>query len=314
MSKVSAIIPVFNGEATLREAIDSALAQDLDDLEVIVIDDGSTDSTPAIIASYGARLRHLQQPNSGPATARNAAVKNAAGEYLAFLDADDKWLPGMLRRTVALLESDPGCVLVYGDSIMVDSDGVSLESSLVQGDHHPPSMGEILTRMWPIMPSAALIRRSAFDHCGGFAEEFTHAGYEDAFLWLRLREQGHFRYLDEALAVWRFSLFPTPIKPRAPKDDRKTFARLVRQQYGTDPFPLLEARRRAPRSILGYIGLRALRRGDRATAREAFTRALQLDPWRLKNTLRLMRTFLPLSLASSLSGRTRNDGTRCSLD
>src|SRR5690349_12658433 len=134
MSKVSAIIPVFNGEATLREAIDSALAQNIDDAEIIVVDDGSTDSTPAIIQSYGARLRHLRQPNSGPATARNAAVKNAAGEYLAFLDADDKWLPGMLARTVAVLQSDPGCALVYGDLIMVDSDGVDLESSLVQGD------------------------------------------------------------------------------------------------------------------------------------------------------------------------------------
>src|SRR5437764_799875 len=176
----------------------------------------------------------------------------------------------MLDRTLPVLQADPGCVLVYGDLIMIDSDGVSLESSLVRGDHHPPSMQEILTRMWPIMPSAALIRRSAFDASGGFAEDFRHAGYEDAFLWLRLREQGHFRYVDRALALWRFSLFPTPIKLRPPKADRKTFARLVRQRYGTDPYPLLEARRRAPRSILGYIGLRALHRGESATARHAF--------------------------------------------
>jgi glycosyltransferase involved in cell wall biosynthesis len=313
MSKVSAIIPVFNGEATLREAIDSAIAQNLDDLEIIVVDDGSTDATPAIIESYGTRIRHLRQVNSGPATARNLAARSAAGEYLAFLDADDKWLPGMLEDTLAVLESDPDCVLVYGDLIMIDSDGVSLESSLVQRDHRPPSMKEILQRMWPIMPSAALIRRSAFDASGGFAEDFRHAGYEDAFLWLRLREQGHFRYVDRALALWRFSLFPTPIKLRPPKADRKTFARLVRQRYGTDPYPLLEARRRAPRSILGYIGLRALHRGESATARHAFTLALQLDPLRLKNVLRLIRTFLPASLARSLSGRTRRGTARCSL-
>jgi hypothetical protein len=166
-------------------------------------------------------------------------------------------------------------------------------------------MEEILARMWPIMPSAALIRRSAFEACRGFAQEFRHAGWEDAFLWLRLREQGHFRYLAEGpLAIWRFSLFPTRLKARPPDVDRKTFARLVRQRYRVDPSALIEARRRAPRSILGYIGLMALRRGDRVTAREAFIRALQMDPYRVKNVLRLMRTFLPRRLARSLSGRT----------
>src|SRR5439155_7418667 len=109
------------------------------DAEVIVVDDGSTDSTPAIIDSYGKRIRHLRQANSGPATARNAGVRIASGEYLAFLDADDKWLPQMLERTVAALDRDPGCALVYGNLLMIDSDGSSLETSLVRGDYdHAP--------------------------------------------------------------------------------------------------------------------------------------------------------------------------------
>jgi len=305
MTKVSAIIPVFNGSATLRQAIDSVLAQSCAELELIVVDDGSSDATPAIIESYGPRLQRIRQSNAGPAAARNAGVRTARGEYLAFLDADDRWLPGMLRRMTTILDSDPACAMVYGDLLMVDSDGRSLATSLIGPEYvHPPSMEEILARMWPIMPSAALIRRSAFDACGGFVEDFRGAGFEDAFLWLRLREQGHFRYIPEALATWRFSWFPTTLKAQPNRRDRDTFARLVRQYYRVDPSPLVEARIRATRSILGYIGLRALRQGNRQAARRAFASALRLDPYRLRNIFRFARTFLPLGLARTLSGRT----------
>jgi len=311
MIKVSAIIPVFNGAATLRQAINSVLDQGSCGLELIVVDDGSTDSTPAIIESYGARVQQIRQSNAGPAAARNAGVRSAHGEYLAFLDADDQWLPGMLDSAIVTLDSDPSCVMAYGNLLMVDSEGRSLASYLIGGEYaHAPSMEEILGRMWPIMPSAALIRRSAFNACGGFVEEFKGAGFEDAFLWLRLREQGDFRYIPEALATWRFSWFPRPLKIQPYKRDPETFARLVRQRYGVDPSRLVAARIRATRSILGYAGLRALQRGDRQSARRAFAGALKLDPLRARNIFRFVRTFLPVRLARSLSGRTGRGAER----
>jgi glycosyltransferase involved in cell wall biosynthesis len=303
--KVSAIIPVFNGSATLREAIDSVLDQSSADLELIVIDDGSTDSTPAIIDSYGDRIRRIRQSNAGPAVARNVGARNARGEYLAFLDADDRWLSGILQHVIPVLDSDRDCVVTYGNLLMVDSDGRSLATHLIGGDYdHPPSMEEILARMWPIMPSAALIRRSAFDACGGFVEDFKGAGFEDAFLWLRLREAGHFCYIPEVLAAWRFSRFPKPLKAEPCSRDASTFARLVSQRYGVDPSRLVAARIRATRSILGYAGLRALRQGNRQAARSAFAGALKLDPLRARNIFRFIRTFLPLRIARLLSGRT----------
>jgi glycosyltransferase involved in cell wall biosynthesis len=311
MVRVSAIIPVYNGSTTLRPAIDSVLEQSSCGLELIVVDDGSTDSTPAIISSYGASVRRIRQSNAGPAAARNTGVRNACGQYLAFLDADDRWLPGMLDRSIAMLDSDPDCVMAYGNLLMVDSDGHSLASYLITGEYaHAPSMEEILERMWPIMPSAALIRRAAFNACGGFVEDFKGAGFEDAFLWLRLREQGHFRYIPEALAAWRFSWFPRPLKIQPCRRDPETFARLVRQRYGVDPSRLVAARIRATRSILGYAGLRALQLGDRQSARRAFAGALKLDPFRARNIFRFVRTFLPLQLARSLSGRTRGGSER----
>lgn len=307
MVKVSAIIPVFNGSATLRQAIDSVLHQRGVDFELIVVDDGSTDSTPVIIESYGGSIQRIRQSNKGPAAARNAGVRSARGEYLAFLDADDRWLAGMLGRTAAVLDSDPDYVLAYGNLLLVDSDGRSLAAQLIGEEYaHAPSMDEILARMWPIMPSAALIRRAAFDACGGFVEEFRGAGFEDAYLWLRLRERGHFNYIPESLAVWRFSWFPQALKAQPYSRDPQTFARLVRGRYGVDPSRLVAARIRATRSILGYAGLRALQRGDRRSARRAFARALKLDPLRARNILRFLKTFLPLRVARSLSGRTAN--------
>jgi glycosyltransferase involved in cell wall biosynthesis len=305
MATVSVIIPVWNAESTIAEAIDSVLSQTFRDFELIVVDDGSTDRTPDILASYGDRIKTLRRANSGPAAARNAAVAAASGEYLAFIDSDDRWMPEMLARTAAILDADPGCAMAYCNLAMIDSKGESLGTSLIRGDcAHAPSMEEILARMWPIMPSGALIRRSAFERCGGFREEFRHAGYEDAFLWLTLREQGHFRYIDESLAQWRFSLFPERIKSKPRGNDGQTFKRLVRERYKIDPEKLAGARTRASRSILGYVGLTALRRGDRIAARRAFLSALEIDPYRIKNRLRLMKTYLPLPLARMLSGRT----------
>lgn len=306
MIRVSAIIPVFNGAATLRQALDSVLNQtESHGLELIVVDDGSTDTTAAIIKSYGDRVRAIRQSNAGPAAARNTGARSARGEYLAFLDADDRWLPEMPERAIDVLDSDPDCVLAYGNLMIVDSEGHSLGSSLIAGEYaHAPSMGAILERMWPIMPSAALIRRSAFDACGGFEEQFRGAGFEDAFLWLRLREQGPFRYIPETLAEWRFSWFPQTLKSRPYRNDPETFARLVRQHYGVDPSRLVAARIRATRTILGYAGLRALHNGERQAARRAFAGALRLDPLRARNIFRFARTFLPLRLARSLSGRS----------
>ena len=101
---VSCIIPVWNGARFLADAIDSVLTQTHPALEVIVVDDGSTDDTPSVIASYGSRVRNVRQANGGEATARNTGVRHASGAYLAFLDADDLWEPTKTEGQLAVFE------------------------------------------------------------------------------------------------------------------------------------------------------------------------------------------------------------------
>jgi glycosyltransferase involved in cell wall biosynthesis len=105
--KVSTIIPTYNAERTIAQAIDSTLSPDFESHEVIVVNDGSTDSTPDILDMYRDRIQVVSQPNLGPSAARNAGARHSAGKYLAFLDADYLWLPGKLKAMVPALESNP---------------------------------------------------------------------------------------------------------------------------------------------------------------------------------------------------------------
>jgi glycosyltransferase involved in cell wall biosynthesis len=319
VSRVSVIIPAYNAAATTAATVDSVLGQTFSDFEIICVDDGSTDRTKAVLAGYSAkysdRLRLADQANNGPAAARNHGARLSSGEYLAFLDADDIWMPNFLERTVAALDADPALALVYCNASLADSEGVDLGAALIgQGVDHAPSLNELLTQLWPIMPSAALVRRTAYDHGHGYRDELRGASFrfEDVDFWIRMREQGPFKFIPEELIVWRFAWFPRELK-KLPDYSKAlhVFEAYLQQHYGVSAVPLVEARSRAPRSILAHIGLKALRDGDRPRARAAFARAIQVDRYRFKNYLRWLRTFLPHRLAQSLSGgSSRGAGAR----
>ena len=104
---VSCVIPVFNGERYLRQAIESVLAQTYPGIEVIVVDDGSTDGSPTVAQSFGGRVTYLRQDNGGASAARNAGIRHASGTLIGFLDADDLWEPDKTARQVATLADDP---------------------------------------------------------------------------------------------------------------------------------------------------------------------------------------------------------------
>jgi len=307
MPRVDVIIPVYNSAATVAESVESALGQTFTDFDVVAVDDGSTDASAEVLSRYGVRIKVLTQPNRGLSAARNAGVHLGTGEYVAFLDADDIWEPEMLERTVAALDRLPHSVLAYTDVAVVDSSGRPLNASLVGNSlGRAPQLDDLFVSLWPIMPSAVVMRRDVFDAVGGFSEAFRGLGYEDVFMWMRARELGEFAYLPEPLVRWRFSAFPHPLKrARKEHDAAKVFESLVRERWQRSAALLIKARERAPRSLLGYIGLRALAEGDRATARSAFALAIRYDPWRLRNHLRYLRTFLPVTAARVFSGGSR---------
>jgi glycosyltransferase involved in cell wall biosynthesis len=315
MSWVSVVIPVFNNAATISRAITSVLAQRFHEngdgdthtgavVEVIVVNDGSTDASAEVLRSFGDRIRVIEQPNRGAAAARNAGVAAAHGEYLAFLDADDAWLPRKLAATIPLLDRNPGVVLVFSDAIPVDAAGAPVGESYVTGDSaHAPTIAEMLERWWPIIPSTAVMRIATFNACGGFVEEFRAAAYEDPLLFLIAREHGEFAYVPERLVYYHYESPGARMKKYEPY--RELFMRRVRERYGGAAHGLIRSTQRAYAGALGYEGLLAMRSGDMSAARHYFARAWCEQPLDLKTALRFVRTFLPLTLARRLSGRTR---------
>ena len=179
-SQVAVVVPVFNGANTISRALDSVLGQHFDaPFEIIVVNDGSTDSTSEVLAQYGSRIRVLNQRNRGPAQARNAGVALSNAIYIAFLDADDAFMPDKLSRTVPKIADDDTAVLLYHDAIALNRDGGEIAPSCVPPHQaHAPSMQEMLRRLWPIITSTVVTRREHFDACGGFSEEFKF-GYEE---------------------------------------------------------------------------------------------------------------------------------------
>ncbi|MBI5773426.1 MAG: glycosyltransferase [Verrucomicrobia bacterium] len=182
---VSVIIPAYNYAHFLPHAVDSALAQDYAPLEIIVVDDGSTDNTPEITARYGGRIRCIRQPNAGLSAARNTGLHAARHPFVAFLDADDVWLPGMVRRTMetfARLEKNfalVGCV-----SAFIDAEGRPFEiRKLYPDDDREITVRDILVST-RFAPSSVIARREVFETCGGF--DPTLRSSEDRDMWIRV--------------------------------------------------------------------------------------------------------------------------------
>lgn len=182
MPLVSVIIPTYNRVRLVERAIGSVLGQTFNDYELIVVDDGSDDSTCDLLASFGARVTVLVQPNHGVAAARNRGIEASQGQLLAFLDSDDEWLPEKLASQVALYDSGDPFFICHTDEIWLRNG-----EEVPQKTPHRKQGGRFFERALErclISPSAAVISRELLERCGWFDETLPAA--EDYDLWLRI--------------------------------------------------------------------------------------------------------------------------------
>jgi len=207
MSKVSIIIPAYNQAAFLGRAIGSALSQTHPDVEVIVVDDGSTDNTAEVAAPFGGHpnFKYVRQENTGLPGARNRGLAEAVGDYVCFLDSDDYFAPEKVARQAQRLDENPELGFVYCDIVTVDLHDKPVAEQFSVGKVARALSGNIFQSLMLggyFPPHTVMIRRSILSELGGFDPELGgHADYE---LWLRVSAAGHKAcYQDEPLAFYR---------------------------------------------------------------------------------------------------------------
>jgi len=186
---ISVIIPAYNAEKYLAEAVESILAQNYTPLEIIIVDDGSQDNTAMVAQSFGDIVRYFRQENEGAAAARNFGVQHARTDWLAFLDADDLWMENKLAMQVAALQADPTLEVIFGHA-----------RNFIQPDE--PTAPRVIQDVLPAFAAGAmLIRKDALMRVGGFSGKLRKGEALDFYI--RIREQGLKEHLLDNLLLLR---------------------------------------------------------------------------------------------------------------
>ena len=278
MPRVTVLIPTYNAAAYLTETLESVCTQTFRDIELLIVDDGSRDDTLAIARRFESRvaLRIIEQPNAGPAAARNNGVRQARGELVAFIDSDDIMLPGRLEAQVAMFDANPALGLAHTDLMTFDDRGVIHTTRRAFSD---PCGGQVLDKLLidnfittstVMAPRDRLIEVGLFDEARRISEDFD--------LWLRMAERWSVGYVDEPVVKYRRrpgSLSEDKLRTgMAALDVVETWWR-AHPGYARDRRAL---RRRSLARHLEVAGSAAVAQGRTATGLKCLARALALAP------------------------------------
>lgn len=293
---VSIVIPAFNAERYLADAVDSVLAQDYPRLDIIVIDDGSTDATASIVAGFGTHVRLISQANRGCAAARNAGVRAARGDYIAFLDADDVWWPHKIRLQVDALAAS-GLPMAYSRFIVwtPDATGTFPPPEQMFGMTHHPALSDCALVSGNIYPqllldcivwtSTVLLEKSLLETAGPFDESLVIG--EDYDLWLRLSHLTVMLGMEQPTALYRQHAQSITREVHAVNYEYLVIRRaLDRWGDGTAhaaPRPGLSSlmRNRLARSMSSH-GYNHARHGSQRVAADSYLKVLRYGGLRLK--------------------------------
>jgi glycosyltransferase involved in cell wall biosynthesis len=323
-ARIDVVLPAYNGSQVIRKALESALAQDVP-LNIIVVDDGSSDNSAEIAKSYGPRVTVISQANRGVSGARNTGLAAAQAPYVALLDQDDVWQPGKLSRQLDLIEAHPEVGLVFTDMRILKPDGTVIEDGFLRttqpymaldreplgNDAYllPLSLGQAILRSNFISPSTALLRRQAVQEVGGFDESFRLC--DDADCWMRLLRHWRGIAIEDCLVLsllWEGNA--------SLKWDKLILERIrIGEKAARHPelFPLAAAEYfQKERPVSHYrLGILALHGGDARAARDYFLKSLR-DHWQVSTTLAYVATMLPRPLRMGLLHLKRAAGIRWS--
>jgi glycosyltransferase involved in cell wall biosynthesis len=296
---VTAVIPLCNKAPYIQRAMDSVLAQTHRDLDLIVVDDGSTDGGADVVRRCrDPRVTLVVQDNRLTGAARNAGVQRAQGDWVAFLDADDEWLPGFLEALTALAARDPGYVAVFSNRRSGTDPRPRLTTRLARGDVDDHFRFSLEHRRSGMTASSTLINRPALDACGRFVEGVAYG--EDLETWARLAWTGRIGFVPEVLAVYHMD---TPgglgRRPAAEKAEYPPYVRTLRRwlSEGRVPARLVESSQAYAHWLLLQHASLLVEAGRAGDARQLLCREYPLSAWPRYG---YVRTYLGAALLPAL--------------
>jgi GT2 family glycosyltransferase len=339
---VTVVIPTYNRARIIARSVESALAQTYPSLEVIVADDGSSDDTAGVVGRLGSRVRCVRQANAGVSAARNFGMRHARGEYIAFLDSDDAWLPWKIDAEVAALARHPEAGVVWTDMRAIDESGdvirerhlrvmyaaygrIDIEQTLPQVDmlggltaHAPPELAAAPVRAGNLFSaimlgnllhtSTVLFRRERVERSGGFDESFARAG-EDYEFYVRLCSGGPVAFIDAPSTLYRIGGADQLTRPSMMLEIARNNLRTV-QKWLPHSAPQLAlapsvVRRRIADS-LAWVGEAELEAGHRRAAARRLMESLRVLPRMDRRVAMMLRCGLPAAAVSALRSVRRS--------
>lgn len=303
---VSVIIPSYNCEEYIGKAIDSVLQQSYNNIELIIVNDGSTDRTEDIIKKYSTSIKYISQSNQGVSTARNTGILAADGEYISFLDSDDIWNLETLGLQLGYFVSHPDVGLVYGDMELFDHTGTLSENWLVRAGGPRPEgfIFQELIFQCLFQTSTVMVRREVLDDVGLFDSALPLG--EDYDLWLRIAAKYKIGYIPKVLTGYRrrkgsLTASDATLKPwdiavaekaleREADEARKISPRVVKKKFGARYF---------------QAGYSALKEGKYSIARYRLRKSILLIPWNHRVIMYLVAAYCFPRLVCFLLGKRK---------
>tara|TARA_R110000850_G_scaffold102658_1_gene212013 strand:- start:5331 stop:6224 length:894 start_codon:yes stop_codon:yes gene_type:complete len=282
---VSVLLPAFNRADYIRETVESVLLQDYPQVELIVVDDGSSDGTYEILLEYQREgklklLTHPGRANRGQSAALNLGLEHVSGEFIAILDSDDVFLPGKLHAQVDYLKAHPEVGLVYGMGEAVDAEGRWLYDILAANHIEPNDPNTVLLDCYFSLPVNALVRRSVYDQVGGFEEAFRAA--QDHDMLIRIAEKTRLAFIP--VKVFQYRRHGDSISNKGQRKRWENGFEILRRAEGRYSYQKSTIRKR--RALLNYrMAQVCWRENKNVSALGLLLRAGALDPVRAVKVL-----------------------------
>lgn len=295
---VSIVIPTYNRASLIGQSLKSALAQTYKNCEIIVVDDGSTDNTRQVVESFGPAVRYISKDNSGPSPTRNLGIREAKGEYVAFLDSDDLWEPTKIEKQLRCFEQNPDRGMVSCNYRFIDQNNAVIKDPGAYPGYVPAPylINDMVRLQFPFAATSQfMFRRSIFEKIGAFKENLRIS--EDVDLLIRVGVKFPIGYVDEVLVSVR--LHENHSMRETPRHEIWLNSVRVYQSHADEIRQIVPKPERFFANFYALAGNSALLSSKRIIALGLHWKAVCLAPTRLKGYKDCVRCFLPMGYLKS---------------